>query len=81
MEENKYEIHYDEDADFLEIFFGEPTPCLADEIEPDVFVRRDEKTGEIKSIMIFGFRKRGAKILREVLEKINLRLPLSVGVA
>ena len=75
--ENNYEIHYDED--FLEVFFGEQTPCLADEVEQDIFIRRDEKTGEVKSIGIFGFKKRGAEVLRDVLEKVNLKLPLSVG--
>jgi len=74
-----YEIHYDEEADFLEVFFGEPTACLAEEIEPDIFVRRDEKTNEVKSVMIFGFKKR-AGILKEILEKINMKLPLSVNI-
>ena len=73
-----YEIHYDEEADFLEVFFGEPTPCLAEEIEPDVFVRRDEKTNEVKSIGIFSFKKR-VGILKEVLQKINLKMPLNVS--
>jgi len=79
MEENKYEIHYDEDADFLEIYFGEPSSSVVEEIEPDIFVRRDEKTGEVKSLEIFGFRKRGERILRETLKKINLRMPLNLS--
>ncbi len=57
--ENRYEIHYDEDTDFLEIFFGESTLCISEETEPDIFIRRDEESNEIKSIMIFGFKKRG----------------------
>tara|TARA_Y100000310_G_scaffold293903_1_gene323896 strand:+ start:142 stop:378 length:237 start_codon:yes stop_codon:yes gene_type:complete len=74
-----YEIHYDEEADFLEVFFGEPTQSTAEEIEADVFVRRDEQTNEVKSVMIFGFKKR-AGILKEILEKINMRLPLNVNI-
>lgn len=77
--ENRYEIHYDEDTDFLEVFFGEPAPSISEEVEPDIFIRRDEENNEIKSIMIFGFKKRGAEILRKILERINLRLPLTVG--
>jgi len=79
MEENKYEIHYDEDADFLEVFFGEPSSAIAEEIEPDIFIRRDEKTGEIKSLEIFSFKKRGAGILKKILQKVNLNIPLSIG--
>ena len=68
-------IYYDQEGDFLEVFFGEPTPCLAEEIEPDVFIRRDEKTNEVKSIGIIGFKKR-TSILRELLEKLNLNFPI-----
>lgn len=73
-----YEIYYDEAADFLELYFGEPTKCYADEIEDGIFVRRDEQTNEIKSIEILAFKKRGAQILKEVLSKINMRFPLGI---
>ncbi len=79
MKNNSYEIHYDEDTDFLEIFFGEPTPSLAEEIEPDVFIRRDEKTNEIKSIEIFSFKRR-QDILKKVLDKININIPLKISI-
>ena len=74
-----FEIHYDKDSDFLEVFFGMPTSCLAEEIEPDVFIRRDEKTNKIKSIGIFSFKKR-PDILKKVLEKINLTIPLNISI-
>jgi len=77
--EQRYEVHYDEVADFLEMFIGEPTECYAEEIEPGIFIRKDEKTDEIKSIGIFSFKKR-TQVLKEVLEKINLRFPLNVSV-
>ncbi len=77
--EQTYEVFYDEVADFLEIFIGSPTKCYADEIEPGIVVRKDEKTDEIKSIGIFSFKKR-AIILRKILEKMNLRFPLKVSV-
>jgi len=74
-----FEIHYDKDSDFLEIFFGEPTSCLTEEIEPDVFIRKDEKTKEIKSVGIFSFKKR-PNILKKILEKINLTIPLNISI-
>jgi len=77
--EQRYEVHYDEVADFLEVFIGEPTECYAEEIELGIFVRRDEKTKEVKSIGIFSFKKR-AQVLDEVLKRINLRFPLNVSV-
>ena len=75
---NTYEIYYDEGADFLEVFFGEPTACYAEEVEPGVFIRKDEKTNEIKSIGISSFKKR-TQILKQVLQKIHLRLPMSIN--
>lgn len=77
--EQTYEIFYDEVADFLEIFIGSPTKCYAEEIESGIVIRRDEKTDEIKSIGIFGFKKR-AIALKELLEKMSLRFPLNVSV-
>ena len=74
-----YEIYYDEEADFLEVFFGEPSKCYADEIEDGVFIRKDEETNEIKSIEILGFKKR-TKLLREVLQKINIKFPLHISI-
>ncbi len=79
MEKENYEIHYDESADFLEIFLGDPSESYADEIEQGIVVRKDEETDEIKSIGIFSFKKR-AIALREILKKINLNFPLDVSV-
>ena len=53
-----YDIYYDEEADYLEVFFGAPSNCYANEIETGVFIRKDEKTDEVKSIGIFSFKKR-----------------------
>jgi len=77
--EQTYEIFYDEVADFLEIFIGNPTKCYAEEIESGIVVRRDEKTDEVKSIGIFSFKKR-AIALNKLLEKMNLRFPLNVSI-
>lgn len=70
-----YNIHYDKEADFLEVFFGDPAECYADEPQPGVFVRKDENSGEIKSIGIIGFTKR-TTMLKELLRKFNLTFPI-----
>ena len=67
-------VHYDEEGDFLEISVGNPTKCYADEVEPGVFLRIDEKTREVKSIGILSFKKR-AKELKD----IKLKLPIDVN--
>ena len=67
---NKTRLYYDEEGDFLEISVGEPTKCHAEEIEPGVFVRIDESTGEVKSIGILDFRKRSH------LKDIEFNLPI-----
>ncbi|HIJ10788.1 TPA: DUF2283 domain-containing protein [Candidatus Woesearchaeota archaeon] len=51
-------FNYDKEGDFAEIMMGDPTPCYATELEPGIFIRKDEKTNEVKSISIIGFRKR-----------------------
>ena len=52
---------------------------LIEEIEPGVFIRKDEKTDEIKSIGILSFKKK-AQILKKLLQKINLELPLEITI-
>jgi len=78
MENKTYDISYDEGADFLEVFLGPPSNCLAEEVEPGIFIRKDEKTNEIKSIGIFSFKKR-TQILKEILQKINIKIPLDIS--
>ncbi len=58
-------VHYDEQGDFLEISVGKPSESYAEEVKPGIFVRRDEKTEEIKSIGILSFKKR-AKTLKDI---------------
>ena len=79
--EQIYQINYDEVADFLEVFVGSSSKCVAEEVEPGIVVRRDEYSGEIKSIGIFSFKKR-AVALAEILKKNNICMdfPLNVGV-
>ena len=66
-------VYYDEEGDFLEISAGKPARCYATEVEPGVFLRKDEKTEEVKSIGILGFKKRS-----KPLKEIELDLPIRV---
>lgn len=67
-------VHYDEEGDFLEISIGEPAECYADEVQPGVFLRKDEKTNEVRSIGVLGFRKRSSNF-----KDIELKLPLDIS--
>ncbi len=66
-------VHYDWESDFLEISIGKTTECYAEEIEPGLFLRKDEKTNEIKSIGILGFKERSKN-----LNDIDLMLPIKI---
>ena len=66
-------VYYDEDGDFLEISIGQPTKAITEEIKPGIFVRKDEKTNEIKSIGILGFKQRSKE-----LKDIELDLPIDI---
>lgn len=66
-------VYYDEEGDFLEISIGKPAQCYATEVEPGVFIRKDEKTEEVKSVGILGFKKRSKQ-----LKDIEVQLPVKV---
>ena len=72
---SKTRRYYDEEGDYLEISIGEPTECYAEEVEPGVFVRIDNQTGEAKSIGILDFRK------RTHLRDIEFSLPIAFDIA
>ena len=50
-------VHYDHEADFLEIAIGQPTKCDANEVEPGIFVRTND-AGTIQSVGILNFKNR-----------------------
>ena len=54
-------IHYDEEADFLEINLGKYTEGYFRDIAPGISERIDEKTGKVTGIAILNFRKRAGK--------------------
>ena len=77
-EHHTYDIYYDEEGDFLEITFGlPPKKEYSEEIEPGVFITKDETTEEIKGIGILSFKKRN-QILKELLGRFRLKLPLEI---
>ncbi len=79
-ESETYDIYYDEEGDFLEVSFGLPPKTeYSEEIESGVFITKDESTDEIKGLGILSFKKR-VQILKEVLNKINKRLPLEINI-
>ena len=78
-EHHTYDIYYDEEGDFLEITFGlPPTKEYSEEIEPGVFITKDEDTEEVKGIGILSFKKR-TSILKELLQRLKLKLPLEIS--
>lgn len=72
----KLRIHYDEEGDFLEIAVGKPSRAYAEEVAPGVFIRKDEKTDEVKSIGILGFKKRSKDM-----HDIEVLLPVKVSMS
>ena len=67
-------VYYDEEGDFLEISVGKPSKCYASELGQGVFLRIDEKTEEVKSVGILGFKKR-----TKDLKDIKLDIPVEVN--
>ena len=68
-------LYYDEEGDFLEIIIGKPTKCYAEEMDNGIFIRKDEKTNEVKSIGILSFKARTKN-----LQDIQVELPLEISV-
>ncbi len=75
------DIYYDEQGDFLEISFGFPPETeYTEDIESEVFLTKDKKTHEVKSIGILNFKSRAREaILKNVLKKLGMSLPLEIS--
>lgn len=75
------DIYYDEEGDYLEISFGAPPEKeYTEQLDSEVLITRDENTNEVKSIGILAFKKR-VNILKEILKKLNLSMPLEVSIS
>lgn len=68
-------IHYDQEADFIEIRVGKPSRGYFNDLGDDIFERIDEKTKKIKGYAIFNFKKR-----TEELKDIDVMLPSKITI-
>ena len=69
------EMRYDEEADYLEIFVGEPSEDYGEHISKDIVLFKYESNDQLYGIGIFNFKKRSAN-LNDVLSK----LPVSIKI-
>ncbi len=72
-------IYYGDEADYLEIRFGESRENYGEDLDKDITIFKDEKTDEIVGVGILNFKKR-SYILKDILKKLNLNLPLNIGI-
>ncbi len=73
-----YDIYYDPEGDFLEITLGiPPEKSYADEIEPGIFISKDEETDKTFAVGILSFKKR-CHILSKILKRMNIDFPLNI---
>ena len=72
----KLTIHYDEEGDLLELRLGEPTESYYEDLGNDIFERIDRKTGEVRGLAIFNFKKRNEKQTA-----IDVELPIKMQMA
>jgi len=77
-----FDVYYDELGDFLEISFGLPPETeYTEDMEEGIFVTKDRKTNEIKSISILSFKKRAKEaILKKVLKQLGMSIPIEISV-
>jgi len=73
--EDKMNIYYDEEGDFLEITSGDISNCYFDNIDEGIFKIIDKDTKEVKGIAIFSFKSR-----TKDLEEIKLSLPFKFDI-
>ncbi|MBI2672113.1 hypothetical protein HYX16_04220 [Candidatus Woesearchaeota archaeon] len=59
-------IHYDKEGDYLEIHFGKPEISYYEKIGRDVFQRRNEKDGKVRSYAIFNVLKRKQVVPKDI---------------
>ena len=74
MKENM-SIYYDEEGDYLEIYFGKIKKGYFKEIGDKFFERIDEKTGKVVGVSIMNFKKRTEK-----LKELKITLPFKLEI-
>lgn len=69
----KMSLRYDEDEDYLEIYFGKIRKGYFREVKDKFFERIDEKTGKVVGYAVFNFTKRKEKFV-----DVSISLPEEV---
>lgn len=68
------DIYYDEEGDFLEITLANPPEeSYCEDVNEDVYLRKDEKTGEVVGIGVLNF-KHHANDLKDILANIPVKI-------
>ena len=62
----KMHIHWDAEADHLEVRFGAPKPSYYEDVGDDIFERRDEKTNEVTGYAFFNVQKRKKQVPQDI---------------
>jgi len=73
----KMHIHWDSEADHLEIRFDEPKPSYYENVGEDVFERRDEETDKVIGYAFFNVQKRKKQIPQDIVVDIPTGAPVS----
>jgi len=55
---SRVKFYYDGEGDFLEVRFGKPTESYCEDVGDDTFVRKDEKSDEVKGFAMYNVKKR-----------------------
>ena len=79
MKQKTITLFYDKEADILEITIGEPSSCVFEEIDDDIFEAHDEATNELKGYKIFNFLERGGFSGLHS-KKVKINLPANVSI-
>ncbi len=62
----KMHIHWDPEADHLEVRFGEPKQSYYEELGDDVFEQRDEETNKVIGYAFFNVQKRKKQVPQDI---------------
>ncbi len=63
-------IHWDSEADHLEVSFQKSPSSYYEDLGDDIFQRKDEKTGKILGYAFFNVQKRKKKVLQDIVVDI-----------
>ena len=73
--EKQMRIYYDEEGDFLQIMFREPTEDYGDHISKDIVFFKDVNSDEIIGIGVYNFKKH-SKDLNNILINLPIKINL-----